>query len=209
MAGGGIPGIAVGMATAGGVLVYSGLKDVTPLAALREIAAGRVTGVSRTPSPTAVALSQQSGGAGSSGPSVLTSGSSLVDAARKYVGGRYRFGGTDPATGLDCSAMVQRAFRDIGVTGCPRTSTQQSLWGALARVPGRSQVQPGDLVFWGVPGATSHVAIASSAGAVTIVEARNRRTGVVEGKTWGRPNFYRRYAGATSAAPGAGGGGSW
>jgi cell wall-associated NlpC family hydrolase len=201
---GGIPGVAVGLVTGGALLVYAGLTDVTPLAALREVAAGRVTGVSRTPSPTAVTLASQSGGAGSSAPSVLTSGSALVGAARRYVGGRYRFGGTNPATGLDCSALVQRAFADIGVKGCPRTSGQQLMWSALTRVPRRADVQPGDLVFW-----SGHVAIASSPGAATIVEARNARVGIVEGKTWGSPIGYRRYAGALSAAPGAGSGGSW
>lgn len=205
MAAGGIPGVAVGMVSTGALLVYAGLRDVTPLAALREVAAGRAPGVSRAPSPTAVSIAQQSGGAGSTAPSVLTSGSALVGAARRYVGGRYRFGGTDPATGLDCSALVQRAFRDIGVPGCPRTSGQQFVWRALARVS-EAEVQSGDLVFWG-----GHVAIASSARAATIVEARNARTGVVEGPIWGRASVigYRRYAGATTAAPGAGGGGSW
>lgn len=205
MAAGGIPGVAVGMATAGATLVYAGLRDVTPLDALREIASGRVAGVGRSPSPTAVALAQQSGGAGSSAPSVFGAGGALVTAARRYVGGRYRFGGTDPRTGLDCSALVQRAYRDIGVTGCPRTSGQQLVWSALTRVPRQQDVEPGDLVFW--PG---HVAIASSPGAATIVEARNLRTGVVEGKLWGTPIMFRRYAGAQSAAPGgSSGGGSW
>lgn len=207
---GGIPGVAVAMATGGTLLVYAGLTDVTPLAALRGITSGKaLPGVARTPSPTAVSLAEQSGGAGSSAPSVTSVGASLVGAARKYVGGRYRYGGTDPAKGIDCSSLVQHAFTDIGVRGCPRTSGQQSMWNATARVPNRADVQPGDLVFWGLPGATSHVAIAASAGAATIVEARNVRVGVVEGKTWGTPNFYRRYAGAQSAAPGAGGGGSW
>lgn len=211
MAAGGIPGVAVGMATAGAVMVYAGLTDVSPLNALREIASGRVAGVRRSPSPTAVALAQQSGGAGSSAPSVFGAGGALVTAARRYVGGRYRFGGTNPATGLDCSALVQRSFRDIGVAGCPRTSGQQLVWSALTRVPRQQDAQPGDLVFW-----TGHVAIATSPGATTVVGALNARTGVREGPIGANgvagqpPVAIRRYAGAQSAAPGgSSGGGSW
>jgi len=213
-AAGGIPGVAVGMATAGAVMVYAGLRDLTPLDALRQVASGRVAGVGRTSSPTAVALAQQSGGAGSSAPSVLGAGGALVTAARRYMGGRYRFGGTNPSTGLDCSALVQRSFRDIGVAGCPRTSGQQYLWSALTRVPRQADAQPGDLVFWGAP-AVSHVAIATSAGATTVVGALNTRTGIREGPIGANgiagqpPVGFRRYAGAQSAAPGAGGGGSW
>jgi cell wall-associated NlpC family hydrolase len=210
-AGAGIPGVAVGMATAGGLLVYAGLRDVTPLDALRDIASGRVTGVSRSSSPTAVALAQQSGGPGSQAPSVIGAGASLVAAARRYVGGRYRSGGTDPATGLDCSGLVQRSFRDIGVPGCPRTSGQQLVWAALTRVPRQRDAQPGDLVFW-----TGHVAIATAPGATTVVGALNSRVGVREGPIGANgvrgqpPVAIRRYAGAQSAAPGgSAGGGSW
>lgn len=211
MAAGGINGLGVGMATAGGVLVYAGLRDVSPLEALRDMMSGRLPTVERRGSPTAdEILNRQSGGPGSKAPSVLGAGGALVTAARRYVGGPYRFGGTDPRTGLDCSALVQRAFKDIGVPDCPRTSGQQFVWRALTTVRNQRDVQPGDLVFW--PG---HVAIATSAGAATVVGALNRRSGVREGPikangVTGAPiSGFRRYAGAQSAAPGTGSGDSW
>src|SRR5436305_3224589 len=71
-------------------------------------------------------------------------GSGPVEVARRYLGVPYRFGGTSPSTGLDCSALVQLVFRQVGVT-LPRTAQLQ--YEATARVAD-GQLQPGDLVFF-------------------------------------------------------------
>jgi cell wall-associated NlpC family hydrolase len=68
----------------------------------------------------------------------------VIEAARRYLGVRYIFGGTDPAIGLDCSGLVQLVFHDLGVT-LPRTAQQQ--YNATSRVT-QDQLQPGDLVFF-------------------------------------------------------------
>jgi cell wall-associated NlpC family hydrolase len=71
-------------------------------------------------------------------------GSVPVDVAKRYLGIRYVFGGTDPAVGLDCSGLVQLVFRQLGIN-LPRTAQQQ--YNATARIE-RSELQPGDLVFF-------------------------------------------------------------
>src|ERR671933_1577510 len=71
-------------------------------------------------------------------------GSQAIDVARRYLGVRYLFGGTDPAIGLDCSGLVQLVFRQLG-TALPRTAQLQ--YEATARVT-PDQLQPGDLVFF-------------------------------------------------------------
>ena len=43
------------------------------------------------------------------------SGQQVVDAATRYLGVPYRWGGTDPSTGLDCSGFVQQTFEDLGI----------------------------------------------------------------------------------------------
>jgi peptidoglycan DL-endopeptidase CwlO len=79
------------------------------------------------------------------GSGVLGGGSpAAVEVARRYLGIRYVFGGTDPAVGLDCSGLVQLVFRELGIQ-VPRTAQQQ--FDATARVP-RELLQPGDLVFF-------------------------------------------------------------
>lgn len=70
---------------------------------------------------------------------------SVTAAAQKYLGVPYRWGGTDPATGLDCSGFTRRVFADLGIN-LPRTSAQQ----ATAGVPVASlaSARPGDLLFY-------------------------------------------------------------
>ena len=73
-----------------------------------------------------------------------STGSAPVDVARRYLGVPYVFGGSNPATGLDCSGLVQLVFRQLGIT-LPRTAQLQ--YDATVRVP-PDQLQPGDLVFF-------------------------------------------------------------
>ena len=79
----------------------------------------------------------------SSNPPAST-GSAPVEVARRYLGVPYVFGGSNPATGLDCSGLVQLVFRQLGIT-LPRTAQLQ--YEATVRVP-QDQLQPGDLVFF-------------------------------------------------------------
>ncbi|WP_413627473.1 NlpC/P60 family protein [Fructilactobacillus vespulae] len=66
----------------------------------------------------------------------------------KYVGTPYSYGG------FDCSAFVQQAFAEDGIS-LPRTSGAQ--YSATQRID-ESQAQAGDLVFFGV-GGSDHVGI--------------------------------------------------
>lgn len=67
-----------------------------------------------------------------------------VELARQYEGVRYRFGGADPASGLDCSGLVQLVFRQLGVN-LPHNAQLQ--YNATARLTA-DELQPGDLVFF-------------------------------------------------------------
>lgn len=91
-------------------------------------------------------------GAGSGAPS--PTGEAVVEGAMRYLGVPYRWGGTDPATGLDCSGFVQQAYEDMGIR-LPRVSRQQATVGV--EVPSLDQAQPGDLVTFGEP--VDHIGI--------------------------------------------------
>ena len=77
--------------------------------------------------------------------------------AQKQQGKMYRWGGTSPVTGFDCSGLTQFAFgRGAGVA-LPRTAADQ--YRAATKVP-RGQAQKGDLVFFNTRGSrVSHVGI--------------------------------------------------
>lgn len=81
----------------------------------------------------------------------------VLAAANRYLGVPYRWGGTDPASGLDCSGFVQRVFADLGI-GTPRVSKDQSRAGVA--VPSLAEARPGDLVYWnGRGGRSNHIGI--------------------------------------------------
>lgn len=81
----------------------------------------------------------------------------VVDRALRYIGVPYRFGGSNPKMGFDCSGLVNHVFREtLGVT-LPRTSRQLAGVGIAVA---REDLRPGDLVFFNTRGsANSHVGI--------------------------------------------------
>lgn len=104
-----------------------------------------------TPSATfASALSKATGTKGAAG----VTGQSVVDSAKKYLGTPYVFGSTDPAKGLDCSALVQKAYRDLGID-LPRGSGEQARAGT--KVDSLREAKPGDILAFDSP--VDHVAI--------------------------------------------------
>lgn len=120
------------------------------------------------------------GGAGASGAQV-------VAGAEQYLGVPYRWGGTDPATGLDCSGLVQLVYGQLGVP-LPRTSQEQQHVGVS--VPSVAQARPGDLVFYGSP--AEHVGIYAGNG--QMIDAPHTGTSVrIEGI--GTPTSIRRIVG--------------
>jgi cell wall-associated NlpC family hydrolase len=140
----GISGRAVALATAGGVLIYAGLRGESPLEALRGILTG-----SPPPLPEGKGISLTDFGSGTiPGAADVGAGPNarLASAAARYLGVPYRWGGTSRA-GLDCSGLVVVSYRDIGVTGVPRTSLGQRMWGNHTQVSA-SQAAAGDLVYW-------------------------------------------------------------
>lgn len=81
----------------------------------------------------------------------------LVDEALSYLGIRYRFGGTSPETGLDCSGLVLNVFRNAVGLDLPRTAREMATLGDKIT---RQELKPGDLVFFNTMRRTfSHVGI--------------------------------------------------
>jgi cell wall-associated NlpC family hydrolase len=105
----------------------------------------------------------------------------LVVHARRQIGVRYRYGGSSPQHGFDCSGFVRYVYRQTGIR-LPRTTEGMSEMGLALR---KSELKPGDLVFFDTRHKPfSHVGIyvgghrfihaPASGGAVQLVDMRER-----------------------------------
>lgn len=70
--------------------------------------------------------------------------SDIIRTAMQYAGVPYVYGGTSPATGMDCSAFVRSVFNQYGVS-LPRTAREQAQVGQNVTV---DQLQPGDRLYF-------------------------------------------------------------
>jgi cell wall-associated NlpC family hydrolase len=92
---------------------------------------------------------------GSSVGKAATVKNSVVSAANKNLGARYKYGGISPKEGFDCSGLVYYAAKSNQID-LPRSSTL--LAGAAPHIHWKS-AGPGDLIFFGEKGKVNHVAI--------------------------------------------------
>lgn len=108
-------------------------------------------------------------------PSAPVSGSAaaVVQFAKAQVGKAYVMGATGP-NAYDCSGLTTAALKQAGVS-LPRTSQAQSTAGTEV---GLSNLQPGDVLYWGGKGSATHVAIYVGGG--KYVGAQNPSSGVAE-----------------------------
>jgi len=164
----GVSGLAVGLATAGGLLLFSGLKGVSIPDAVRGVLS---TGQLPAPAPSATPVSTTSGAPLANGGA---SGSPIADAALKYQGKvPYKWGGADPS-GWDCSGFVTWVLHhDLGYNLPSNTHTvcmQFYGWSGASKVTTPMVVQPGDLVVW-----PSHMGIAVSS--TEMISAENPHSG--------------------------------
>ncbi|SCK22712.1 C40 family peptidase [Vogesella sp. LIG4] len=81
----------------------------------------------------------------------------LLLQAMSLLGVAYRFGGSSPESGLDCSGFIQYVFKKSLHVTLPRTAAEMARVGR--EVP-QAELKPGDLVFFNTRGFRySHVGI--------------------------------------------------
>ncbi len=116
-------------------------------------------------------------------------GAAALLAAESRIGTPYRYGGSGPDA-FDCSGLVAYAYQQVGVS-VPRTAAQQY---ALARPVPRSELRPGDLVFFRISGReVSHVGIYAGDGQFVHAPQTGGHVGTANlDDEW----YRQRYAGA-------------
>ncbi len=151
-----------------------------------------------TGSASSTAFAAALGDASTSGTTTQTgtgaTGEAAVQIATKYLGVPYKWGGTDPDSGLDCSGLVQMVYQQLGVD-LPRTSSAQSQEGT--KVASLAQARPGDLVFFGKP--VHHVGIYIGDG--KMLNAPHTGAKVRIEKVWATPSQLRRVLPSSGSDP--------
>ncbi|MEJ1331107.1 NlpC/P60 family protein [Latilactobacillus sakei] len=111
---------------------------------------------------------------------------SLVSNALQFIGTPYAWGGAQPG-GFDCSGLVMYATKMAGIS-LPRTSQEQSKLGTQVSL---SELQPGDLVFWGGVGSAHHVGIYIGNGSYVHAPAPGQSVTTMSMQYY-KPDFGRR-----------------
>ncbi|MFI1162095.1 C40 family peptidase [Streptomyces sp. NPDC020801] len=139
-------------------------------AAARKAAAERA---SRSTERTTLAAPATSSSTSTSTSSATGSAAAVISFVKAQIGKAYVSGATGPSA-YDCSGLVQTAFKQVGIS-LPRVSQDQSTAGTQVSL---SNLQPGDILYWGSAGSAYHVAVYVGDG--MFVGAQNPSTGIVE-----------------------------
>jgi cell wall-associated NlpC family hydrolase len=107
--------------------------------------------------------------------SSTATGAGIVDAAEKYEGVPYVFGGTS-SSGIDCTGLVQKALGDAGIT-VGRSMDEQMTAGT--EVGKLADAKPGDLI---VLDGGAHIVIYAGDG--NVIHAPYEGRTVTEQKAW-------------------------
>ncbi|HJC69477.1 MAG TPA: peptidoglycan-binding protein [Candidatus Brachybacterium intestinipullorum] len=131
-------------------------------------------------------VSIPSGGTGV-GSGTTINGNAVISAARAQLGVRYKWGGSTPSSGFDCSGLVYHAYNQAGVN-LPRKTAKGYTFGG--RIIPKSQAKPGDLVAF-TGNDYGHMGIYT--GGNGIIDASGSRQQVVERTIWNAPHVFVTY----------------
>lgn len=111
-------------------------------------------------------------------------GREVVEYAKRFLGGRYVYGGNSLTRGVDCSGFTQQIMKYFGVN-IERSSRAQ--YASNGYKISEKDLMPGDLVFYGSNGRTiDHVAIYAGNG--QIIHASDARSGIkMSALRYGKP----------------------
>lgn len=143
-----VNGLALGVATAGGLLIYAGLRGENPLAALRGVLTGSPAPVPAGKPVTVDWLGGGDWGGGTFGTDTTTATGTTAKAvqiALAQVGKPYKWGGKGPSS-FDCSGLISYAYIQAGLLSSYMTSYGFSVSPKFRKVP-RQSIQAGD-VMW-------------------------------------------------------------
>jgi cell wall-associated NlpC family hydrolase len=188
VAGSGISGLSVGIITAGGLLVYAGIRGVTPLQALRDVSSGQPVAIPNVPGQQ-IAVTDGTGGNVAQSVSTGTvkghvRGAAALTAANAFTGDKYsQLLRTRPGYS-DCSSFVDKAFHAVGIDkpdgrmAWPNTTAfmNSPAWKTIPQ----SLAVPGDIAV-AVGGGLGHMTFVTNTGGTQGLGQQNSHSNVRTG----------------------------
>lgn len=98
---------------------------------------------------------------------------SIIEHANQLLGVKYKWAGTNPDKGLDCSGFVKYVFAKLGIDLPHRAAELAKLGGSVGK--DTAQMQPGDLLVFGKGSRISHVGIYIGNGNMIHASSSNHR----------------------------------
>lgn len=190
-----VSGLAVALATAGGVLLVTGVRNVSVVDGLRDILSGKPPGGTPKTGPSLketrtriddLLVTGELGSVFPSGTPGTELGAKIVAVARQQLGKPYLWGAAGPLH-FDCSGLVSYCLKAVGADDKRRVTTEYLVWSGAQTID-KTQAAAGDLACW-----VGHIGILTSQG--TMIHAPHPGT-VVKEATITTPNaVYRRVIG--------------
>lgn len=181
MASAGISGLAVAFATAGGILVYAGFKDISPVGALKQISGGKPEPVKYTGVQLGSAVGEVVGGGGGTGVGAVAGGAavggSVLAAAQKYIGDKYSQTKRTRVGWSDCSSFADKVLTDIGIPPPVKwaSTANYRISGEWKNIP-LAQARPGDIAI-----NSHHMVLVTGNGGASAIGQQNSRVNIRTG----------------------------
>lgn len=174
--GGGIPGVAIGVASVGGLLVYAGFQGSNPLQALKDISSGNPKGFADK-AAAHQALYEGVGVSGADSATLDSSGSSsgphpeFVRALGAFAGDKYSSARRWQDGYSDCSSFIGKGLKAAGVKPPGASTTSSYLTWKKLKPIAKADIGAGDFLV-----SSGHMAMAINN--TTAVGQQNKRTNV-------------------------------
>ena len=140
----GVPGLAVGLTAGGALLIFAGMRGISPVEALREVASGRTEPLSvpaRLDDSVAGGPTYASTGAGAAGAHP-----EIADATTQFRGDKYSLIKRAQRGYSDCSSFTAKSMRAAGIEVSNLNTTGFMSWSGLRRI-NKSEIGRGDLLI--------------------------------------------------------------
>lgn len=189
--GNGISGLAVAIATAGGILVYAGFRGVNPVKALRDVSSGNPPPVEDK--KTDLGAYEMGTAVAGALPGII--GTAVSAAAQKYVGDKYSQARRTQPGWSDCSSFSDKILTDIGIPPPVKwASTANYRISPEWKTIPAAQSKPGDIAI-----SSHHMVLVTAAGGTAAIGQQNPRvnvrTGSVANLMGGQSYVYKTYVG--------------